>query len=284
MITISNLHFSYKRKKVFDQLDLDMQAGQIYGLLGRNGTGKTTLLKLLSGLLFPKEGKIEVMDFTPSERLPSLLSDTILIGEEQFIPRIPLKKYLSIYAPFYPRFDYDLFADLLKDFDLPETLHLGELSMGAKKKVHIAFGLATGSKILLLDEPTNGLDIPSKKQFRTIMSRVITDDRLVIISTHQVKDIEGLIDNITILENGHLMLQASLGDIMEKLSFELQRSVPSDDECLYYERVPGGYLCLTKNADAQYTQEVELEILFNAIISKPQNILPILKSSTPHEN
>ncbi len=279
MISIYNLKFGYKHKQLFDQLSLSMEPGQVYGLLGRNGAGKTTLLKLLTGLVFPNSGQVTVLGKHPSRRSPQLLTETVLIGEEQFMPRMRVKKYLSIYAPFYPKFDQDLFQELLREFDLEDAQHFSEMSFGEKKKVNIAFALATQSKILLMDEPTNGLDIPSKKQFRQTMARIITDNRLVVISTHQVKDIEGLVDNIAIIDNGKMLLQESIANIMECLSFSVQRREPKSEEILYYEWIPGGYFCLKKNENDNYTQEVELEMLFNAITSKPNTILPLLKTS-----
>lgn len=278
MIKIDNLDFSYKRQKVFDKFSLRMESGRVYGLLGTNGAGKTTLLKILAGLLYPNSGNVSVLGHQPKYREPKLLSEIIMTGEGQYVPNMSIKQFVRMYAPFYPNFDGALCEELMDEFKLSYDHQLRKLSFGEKKKVNIAFALATKCKVLLMDEPTNGLDIPSKRQFRQIMARTIQDDCLIIISTHQVKDIEGLVDTISLIEKGNLLLQASLDKIMEKLSFSTYFNEPAAGEVLYKERIPGGYICLEENTTQEFTQEIDLEILFNAINSNPEAILSIIQT------
>src|SRR5476649_1378394 len=202
MIQFSGVNFGYGPKKpLYRDLALEVKAGHIYGLLGKNGAGKSTFLKLIAGLVFPRSGKVEVMGCVPGKRQPSFLEKIFLIPEEIETPDIDVIAFADDYAPFYPNFNKQQFLSLLKDFDVPLT-NLKQMSYGQKKKTWIALGIAATTDLLILDEPTNGLDIPSKKQFRKMMAASITDERCVIISTHQVRDLDALIDNILIVENG----------------------------------------------------------------------------------
>ena len=206
MIQINNLEFSYKKNKIlFDKLNLEMQAGKIYGLLGKNGAGKTTLLKQIAGLLYPGAGDILINNINSGKRAAEYLSNYYFIPEEFDIPSLTISQYLKIYSPFYPKFNKIQFWDYLKQFDFEEINKLNKLSYGQKKKFILSFGLATNTAILITDEPTNGLDIPSKSKFRKIIAGAVSEERLFIISTHQVRDIEGLIDSVVILENGKII-------------------------------------------------------------------------------
>jgi ABC-2 type transport system ATP-binding protein len=277
MINLENIHFGYRKKQtLFDHLDLQIPSGNIYGLLGRNGAGKTSLLKLISGLVFPKEGTIEVLGYTPKDRMPSFLSDIYFIPEELHIPNISIAKYEQFYAPFYPKFDSVQFRQYLKDFDLTPDKKMTGLSYGQKKKVITGFGLATNSRLLILDEPTNGLDIPSKSLFRKLLAGAITDDRTFIISTHQVRDMGNLMDPIIILDNGQIIFQQALEAITQRLTFELSHSLAEPEETLYAERVPGGYLAIHENVDGEET-DVDIEVLFNAIVANQAQFQEIFR-------
>lgn len=264
MIQLTNLNFAYSRQQaLFSNLSVNLEAGSITGLLGKNGAGKTSLLKLLTGLLYPQSGEISVLNHNPKNREVSLLNDIFLVPEEFFFPPISIDDYLKAYAPFYPKFDYELLSSTLKEFELQPTSNLQRLSHGQKKKFLIAFALATRCRLLVLDEPTNGLDIPSKSLFRKILAGSFDEDQLVIISTHQVKDVENLIDKIIILDNGKVIFQQSIADISNKFSF-ISGTYNDVSNAIYSEAVPGGYRMVIPNDHAE--TEVDIELLFNAII------------------
>lgn len=271
MIDIQKLSFSYSKKQqpLFQDLNCELQAGSIVGLLGKNGAGKTSLLKILTGLLFPTNGHLMVNDHQPGKREPSFLEELFFVSEEFHIPAISSKKFVKANAPFYPRFDQALLDQLLSDFELPATRNLQKLSYGQKKKFLISFALSTKCKLLVLDEPTNGLDIPSKAIFRKVLAGSLDEDQLVIISTHQVKDVENLIDKILLLEKGRFILQEDLYEISSKLHFSLNTKGEGDD-ILYSEMIPGGFKTITPqvNGDSQ----VDIELLFNAITQGSQKI------------
>ena len=177
MINVQNISFKYKGQKalVFDGFSLQLEENRIYGLLGKNGTGKSTLLYLLSGLLRPVSGSVCCDDIATYKRTPEMLSDIFLVTEEFEMPAICLSEYVKLYKPFYPNFSEEILQGCLADFELPADVRLGELSMGQRKKAYIAFAMATNTKYLLMDEPTNGLDIPSKSQFRKVIAQHMTD-------------------------------------------------------------------------------------------------------------
>ena len=172
MMNVNQVSFGYGRKKakVLDGFSMNLEKGSVYGLLGKNGTGKSTLLYLMAGLLRPQSGHILYKGVEATKRYPETLQDMFLVPEEFALPNVSLKQYVQLNAPFYPRFSDELLKACLRDFDMNEDIHLGELSMGQKKKAFMCFALATNTSLLLMDEPSNGLDIPSKSQFRKVIA------------------------------------------------------------------------------------------------------------------
>jgi ABC-2 type transport system ATP-binding protein len=241
-----------------------MPAGSIYGLLGKNGAGKSTLLKNLSGLLFPRQGSIKVNEFTPKQRLPSFLKTIYLIPEEVNVPSITVKRYKDLFIPFYPDFDNDKFNRYLLDLEITGEGKLNTFSFGQQKKFIIAFALACNTKVLLLDEPTNGLDIPSKSQFRKLIASVMNENRIIFISTHQIRDLENLIDRVIIIDKGELLLSSSVAEISEKLCFKTVNELPHNANIMYAEESFKGISIVYPNTTGEDTR-IDLEHLFNAV-------------------
>ena len=272
MIELTNLSFAYKNKApLFDQLSLKTTEGNIYGLLGKNGAGKTTLLKIICGLLFPQQGSCDVLGFTPWKRSADMLKEIYFIPEELYTPTLKISEYLLLYAPFYPNFDPRAFENYITTFDLPTNEQLTSLSYGQKKKFLIAFGLAANSRLLILDEPTNGLDIPSKSQLRKLLAAAMEENRTIIISTHQVRDIGNLIDPIIILDNGKIIFNQTIESISRKLSVKLQKTEPDEMDVLYSEKTLGGYVVINEN-HGETDSNLDIELLFNAVINNQQHM------------
>src|SRR6476646_6622693 len=124
MVSIENLHFSYPKNEIFRKLNLQIKQGYIYGLLGKNGTGKSTLLSNIAGLLFPKAGSIKVLSYNPAERQPAFLQDIFLIPEEFYLPDISIPKFVKHTGPFYRWFNEELFRGYLTEFGIPYTSNL----------------------------------------------------------------------------------------------------------------------------------------------------------------
>jgi len=266
MIDLKKMMFFYDKKQppLFQDLDFSQPAGNIIGLFGANGAGKSTLLKLIAGLIHPKKGSIEVNGYLPGDRDPSFLQEVFLIDEELFLPDLSIKKYISMLAPMYPKFEHDKMNQILEDFGLQDADHLKKLSMGQQKKFIIAFGLSTNCKLLLLDEPSNGLDIPSKKIFRKVLVNAIEEDQLVIISTHQVKDIENIIDKIVILDQGNISFSEEIAHITQKLQFKHVFEEQLINDAIYTEKCFEGYKVILPVENQEETA-IDIELLFNAV-------------------
>lgn len=270
MINITNFSFGYNNNsRLYDNLCLELKKGHIYGLFGKNGTGKSTLLKAISGLVFPQNGNINVNGKIPQHRKPTFYEDLFFLFEDLELPNMPLDRYLATYSCFYPKFDKTYFYQLLQEFDINfEVKTLRKMSLGQQKKVQIAFGLATNTSVLLMDEPTNGLDIPSKKKFRQLMAAAITEEKLFIISTHQVRDLENLIDYILILQDRKIDFHASIAEISQKLTFTHSNKNDTNHTVLYSENSLAGKVSIMPNL-SQDESKVDLELLFNAIQTNP---------------
>ena len=267
MIEVNNISFRYPGTKhnVFSNFNMSLEANNIYGLLGKNGTGKSTLLYLISGLLRPANGEVKVDGRLATDRLPEMLKDMFIVPEEFNLPAVTLDTYVKINKPFYPNFSQEVLESCLKDFELPQTLKLNELSMGQKKKVYMSFALAAGTKYLFMDEPTNGLDIPSKTQFRRVIANNMSDERTLIISTHQVHDVETLLDHILILSESEMLLNSSVSNICEHFSFEYRQPQEMDDTVIYAEPTLQGNAVIAKREENDDETQMNLELLFNAV-------------------
>ena len=269
MIKVEDLSFSYGRRKtkVLDGFSMSLNKGSVYGLLGKNGTGKSTLLYLMAGLLRPQTGKVYYKGVDVTLRKPTTLQDMFLVPEEFALPNVSMKQYVKLNAPFYPHFSDELLKACLRDFDMNEDIHLGELSMGQKKKAFMCFALATNTSLLMMDEPSNGLDIPSKSQFRKVIASGMTDDKAVIISTHQVRDIDSLLDHVLIMDGSELLLNESVATICEKLYFAEQGMNEPTDGALYVQPSVQGNSVILPN-ESYEESKMNLEVLFNAMLAE----------------
>ena len=285
MINIDQINFSYHRRlaPVLSNFSLTIEPGRIYGLLGKNGTGKSTLLYLMAGLLRPQQGHVQFttedgnLTLEASERRPEMLCETFFVPEEFDLPNIPLKRYVDLNAPFYPKFSHEILNQCLTDFELPQNLHLGALSMGQKKKALICFALATRTSWLIMDEPTNGLDIPGKSQFRKLLIREMNESRGIVISTHQVQDVEQLLDHVVILDDARVLLDASVTEICHKLYFTQTDNESETSEAYYALPSYNGHSVMLPNPEDK-DSEINLELLFNGTLAHPETICPLFNA------
>ena len=279
MLTINNISFSYNKRygDLFHDFSLELNAGNVYGLLGKNGAGKSTLIYLMTGLLTPKSGEALLDGVNVRKRLPKTMSDIFLVPEEFELPRLSLKQYVDLNAPFYPNFSKEDMQRYLDIFEMggDMNVNLNALSMGQKKKVFMAFAFAANTRVLIMDEPTNGLDIPSKSQFRKIVTTGMTDDKMMLISTHQVRDISDILDHVTIIDQGRVLLNASIADVMSKVAF---RPLREGDEPLFVLQSPYGPLGAVPAEEGEETK-VDLEMLFNATLQNPAAINQLFTTS-----
>lgn len=279
MIEVKNLSFSYgkRKQKVFDDFSLALDKGSVYGLLGKNGTGKSTLLYLMTGLLRPQAGRVLYKGVDVSMRYPLTLQDMFLVPEEFELPPVSLVSYIELNSSFYPRFSKEDMIKYLHYFEMDMDINLGSLSMGQKKKVFMSFALATNTSLLLMDEPTNGLDIPGKSQFRKFIASGMSDDKTIVISTHQVRDIDKVLDHVLIMDESRVLLDESTSSICEKLFF-----VESDDRELAQTAlfaiptIQGNYLILPNKEKEE--SDINLELLFNATLAAPEEMARLFQT------
>lgn len=268
MIKVNNISFSYpgQKREVFSGFSLNMEPNRIYGLLGKNGTGKSTLLYLICGLLRQKSGTISFCGMDTRLRRPEMLEEIFIVPEEFDLPPITLEQYVRINSPFYPRFSRSVMQKCLEDFDVAGVDELNALSMGQKKKIYMSFALAAGTRLLLMDEPTNGLDIPSKSQFRKVVAENMTADRTLVISTHQVHDVESLLDHILILSESSILLNRSVVDITRRYSFEYRTPAEMDHTVIYAEPTLQGNAVIARREEGAPETQLNLELLFTAAV------------------
>jgi ABC-2 type transport system ATP-binding protein len=272
MINVSQLHFSYGRKQVYDDFSLKLTTPGIYGLFGRNGSGKSTLLKILSGLIFPHSGSIDVLGYKPSSRLPAFLEQVYIVPEEFHFPNIKLSALLKSHAPFYPHFSIADFDSYAQTFEIPQEKGFASMSLGQKKKAVLAFALATHTPILLMDEPTNGLDIMGRAQFKNIMGRTEHSSRFVIISTHQAHDLESLMKHVLFVDAGKVALSSSMETLQRSLRISVTDQQSETVGSIYQEALGHQWAYVSANKDGA-PGALSLELLYKALSINKQAVL-----------
>ena len=275
MIEINNLAFSYGPKTVLKNISMKVSEGNIYGLLGENGVGKTTLLTLLCGLKKPQEGTILVDGRNPFDREPSLLADQFYLPDEVTPVHAKAIDFAREHGVFWPHFDLEKFRTVLSGFEVDPEQRMDAMSAGQLKKAWISFALACNAKSYYLDEPTNGLDIPSKAQFRKAVTKFTAEDSTLIISTHQVRDLENIIDPIIILDNQAVLVNASIQEISEKFFFDYGTELHPG--ALYLEQTPGGCIQVYPNTTGEESR-VNVEAFFNTVHAHKDLVNPLFNN------
>lgn len=272
MLNLQHVSYCYPAQvnPVVNDFTMELNPGGIYGLLGANGAGKSTLLYLICGLLKPTSGSVMFKGMETFLRKPEMLTDVFLVPEEITLPSITLDKYIKMNAPFYRNFNREQLNDYLAHFRLDPSIHLGQLSMGQKKKAFVAFALACNTSLLIMDEPTNGLDIPGKSEFRRAIVSAMTDNRTIIISTHQVRDLERVLDHVLIMDRKGVVLNSSIAAIQERLVFKFVQDPEELNGALWSAPVPGGYNVVRLRGEDVPETEVNLESLFELAFTNPQ--------------
>lgn len=274
MIKIENVSYGYKSKHpIFNNISLEIGTG-IYGLLGENGIGKTTLIHLLCGLLFPCKGECSIDGRNTAERKPEILSNYFFLPEEMQIPDKSIRNFAAMHSVFYPRFNKEEFEQNLEELLIDGNQKLTAVSFGQQKKAMLAYALALHTPLTILDEPTNGLDIPARQSLKRIISRSTDDDATLLISTHQAHDIENLLDHLIILGKGEILLNSSLDEISSRLLFAHTSQLPED--CIYSEQDLSGYFSILPNKEEEENTP-DIELLYKAVMQQTKKIKDIFK-------
>ena len=262
MIEIKDLAFSYGKTPILKSITTTLEEGRIYGLLGENGVGKTTLLTLLCGLKKVCSGSITTDGQNPFDRTPTLLQNQFYLPDEVLPIAMKAECFAKERGAFWPDYDHAKFLEIMKEFENDPAKKMNQMSAGQLKKTYISLALACGCKYIFMDEPTNGLDIPSKTQFRSAIMKYTSDDSTIVISTHQVRDLENIIDPIIILDRQDVLLNASVEEITSKLYFDYGTQL--HPESLYSEQLPGGFIQVYPNTTGE-DSKINVEALFNAV-------------------
>lgn len=262
MIEIKDLAFSYGKTPILKSITTTLEEGRIYGLLGENGVGKTTLLTLLCGLKKVCSGSITTDGENPFDRTPTLLQNQFYLPDEVLPVTMKAECFAKERGAFWPDYDHSKFLEIMKEFENDPAKKMNQMSAGQLKKTYISLALACGCKYIFMDEPTNGLDIPSKTQFRSAIMKYTSDDSTIVISTHQVRDLENIIDPIIILDRQDVLLNASVEEITSKLYFDYGTQL--HPESLYSEQLPGGFIQVRPNTTGE-DSKINVEALFNAV-------------------
>lgn len=262
MIEIKDLAFSYGKTPILKSITTTLEEGRIYGLLGENGVGKTTLLTLLCGLKKVCSGSITTDGENPFDRTPTLLQNQFYLPDEVLPVAMKAECFAKERGAFWPDYDHSKFLEIMKEFENDPAKKMNQMSAGQLKKTYISLALACGCKYIFMDEPTNGLDIPSKTQFRSAIMKYTSDDSTIVISTHQVRDLENNIDPIIILDRQDVLLNASVEEITSKLYFDYGTQL--HPESLYSEQLPGGFIQVYPNTTGE-DSKINVEALFNAV-------------------
>ena len=281
IMQVERIAFNYgwrQQKSVFSDFSLLLERGKVYGLLGLNGAGKSTLIYLMAGLLTPKSGRVTIDGCNVRDRFPSTLGNMFIVPEEFELPRMSLKEYATLNGALYPRFSYEDMLHNLEIFDInPEIKSLSSLSMGQKKKVLMSFAFATHTDLMLMDEPTNGLDIPGKSQFRRLVASEMSDNRTIVISTHQVRDIDNCIEHVVIIDHSKVLLDESVARITSKLQFVENATAAEAKSAIYSQPSVTGYSIVAPSNGGDET-EINLETLFNATLGNRDKITEIFNA------
>ena len=262
MIEIKDLAFSYGKTPILKSITTTLEEGRIYGLLGENGVGKTTLLTLLCGLKKVCSGSITTDGENPFDRTPTLLQNQFYLPDEVLPVAMKAECFAKERGAFWPDYDHAKFLEIMKEFENDPAKKMNQMSAGQLKKTYISLALACGCKYIFMDEPTNGLDIPSKTHFRSAIMKYTSDDSTIVISTHQVRDLENIIDPIIILDRQDVLLNATVEEITSKLYFDYGTQL--HPESLYSEQLPGGFIQVYPNTTDE-DSKINVEALFNAV-------------------
>jgi ABC-2 type transport system ATP-binding protein len=214
ILSCTNLSKRFGNTLALHKVSLSIEAGRVVGLLGPNGSGKTTFLKLCNGLLTPTLGEIKITDRAPGIETKAVVS--FLPENSYFNDWMKVQDMISFFSDFYADFDAAKAADMLKTLGIEKTAQIKSLSKGTKEKVQLILVMARKAKLYLLDEPIGGVD-PAVRDY--ILSTIIKNynpEASVIISTHLIADVEQILDEVIFLKDGEIALHEDVDTIREE--------------------------------------------------------------------
>ncbi len=221
LVRIEHLSKTYGRTPALTDLTLDLVPGRITGLVGENGCGKTTLLKILAGVLAEWDGRVEIDGRAPG---PATKAEVAFLPSADFLdPALTPEKAIALYARFFADFDADKARATVDFFGLPADRSLKEMSKGMGEKLQIALVMARRARVYLLDEPISGVDPAARDVILQGMLRDFDENALLLVSTHLIADVEPILDDVVMLKAGRLLLQGNVDDLRDEHGMSLDR-------------------------------------------------------------
>ncbi|MFC0272911.1 ABC transporter ATP-binding protein [Metabacillus herbersteinensis] len=214
MITVKNLSKTYQKEHAVENLSLSVKKGSIYGLLGSNGAGKTSLLKMIAGILRPNSGDILIDSAVAYENIEVKKRVVFIPDALYFYPQATVKQMAQYYKHFYPNWNQARFQQLEEVFNIEPNRKVHRLSKGMKRQVAFWLALSAMPDILILDEPIDGLDPVMRQKIKNLLFQEVAERELtVLISSHNLREIEDLCDHVGIMHNGKLLIEKDLDDL-----------------------------------------------------------------------
>ena len=217
VLTAKGLNKRYGKHLAVDHINLAIQPGRIVGLIGPNGSGKTTTLKAALGLI-PFEGELKVLGFDPRTQRDELMNEVCFIADVAVLPRwIRVREVLDFVEGTHPKFNRQKAKDYLAKTKLSPDMKVKEMSKGMIVQLHLALVMAIDAKLLVLDEPTLGLDILYRKQFyQRLLEDYFDEDKTIIVTTHQVEEIEHILTDVMFIRDGKIVLTAAMDEVADR--------------------------------------------------------------------
>lgn len=219
VIAAHGLSKRYGTKTAVDSITFDIPAGRIVGLIGPNGSGKTTTLKAALGLI-PFDGDLKVLGFDPRTQRDALMEQVCFIADVAILPRwLRVGDAIDFVAGIHPRFDRAKAERYIAHTQLTPTMKVKQMSKGMIVQLHLALVMAIDAKLLVLDEPTLGLDILYRKQFyQNLLEDYFDENKTIIVTTHQVEEIEHILSDLMFIRDGKITLAATMDEIGERFT------------------------------------------------------------------
>lgn len=219
IVSARGLRKHFGRTEILHGLDFDIPPGRIYGLVGHNGAGKTTTLNALLGLT-SYEGTVRVLGEDPYQKRAKLMENVAFISDVASLPRfLRVRELFALLTNIHPSFDQEKARGFLDGTDVRMEARIKNLSKGMIAQLHLAVVMAINAKLLVLDEPTLGLDITYRKRFyRRLLEDYMTEERTLLITTHQVDEIEFMLSDIMFIREGELILHMQMETVATKFS------------------------------------------------------------------
>ena len=216
-VEIKNINHKFKDKVICDNISINFEENKIYGLLGKNGVGKSTLLSIITNQLIPKEGEIKVLGIDIKDN-PSILEEVCIVREKELFNKGDrIKNILKIYSYYYKNYDKELEKKLCKHFDINIKLVYSKLSRGQKTILSNIIGICSNAKVTIFDEPTVGLDAVNRRQFYDILLQNYMDkNRTIIICTHLIDEIQELLEKVIIIKDAKVEIDDDIDNIIQK--------------------------------------------------------------------